>query len=90
MQDERIKDYSPLLRGDGEMQMMRETSNGPQVCVDSVSFRLNYGVDQKMETIEGFEGSGLLIELEHQSRNAHSTFLVLIKNNQSSKNRTTE
>ncbi|KAB5533184.1 hypothetical protein PHYPO_G00128900 [Pangasianodon hypophthalmus] len=30
LQDERIKDYSPLLRGDEEIQKIRKTSNAPQ------------------------------------------------------------
>ncbi|KAG7317648.1 hypothetical protein KOW79_018683 [Hemibagrus wyckioides] len=30
LQDERTKDYSPLIRGDEEMEKMRRTSNAPQ------------------------------------------------------------
>lgn len=33
IQEERITDYSPLLRGDEEMQKIRKTSNASQVCV---------------------------------------------------------
>ncbi|XP_060755842.1 centrosome and spindle pole associated protein 1 [Neoarius graeffei] len=41
LQDERVKEYSPLLQGDEEMQKMRKTSNTPQPQVRGKDFLIS-------------------------------------------------